>query len=61
MKIVGECRDAAAAWKLISDEGDPVKSGHLDLQVTATAPCQQVDALQKFDAVRAWKPLPRGE
>ena len=29
MKIVGECRDAAAAWKLISDEGDPVKSGHL--------------------------------
>ena len=28
MKIVGECRDAAAAWKLISDEGDPVKSGH---------------------------------
>ena len=27
MKIMGECRDAAAARKMIADEGDPLKSG----------------------------------
>ena len=28
MQIVGECRDAAAARKLISEEGDPLKVAH---------------------------------
>ena len=66
MKIVGECRDAAAAWKLISDEGDPVKSGHrisrrpLRRRFNRLMPLK-VDAPQKSDADKAWKPLPRGE
>ena len=44
MQIVGECRDAAAARKLIADEGDPVKSGHKCLQATGLAPYQQKEA-----------------
>ncbi len=43
MKIVGECRDAAASWKLISDEGDPVKSGHLVSRRPLRRPFQQVE------------------